>query len=203
MQNAGDVAERTRLQTTHGGARAVRGVGARHPAIAGRKPVRATCIWLSHRLSIAEGGCLGPPRLEAGVATIEPITIPFALGEEEVRDRWIEILGLPEMELVTIVEILSPGNKAGGGRRDYLEKCAGLIDRSVNFVEIDLLLAGKRMPMAMPLPPGDYYAVVGRSTGSPDARSTPGPSATSCRQSRFRCGRPTPMSCSTFVKSST
>ena len=31
----------------------------RHPAIAGREPVRATCVWLSHRLSIAECGCLG------------------------------------------------------------------------------------------------------------------------------------------------
>jgi Protein of unknown function (DUF4058) len=109
-------------------------------------------------------------QLEAGVATIEPITIPFALGEEEVRDRWIEILGLPAMELVTVVEILATGNKAGGGRRDYLEKRSGLIDGSVNFVEIDLLLAGRRMPMAKPLPPGDYYAVVGRSTGSPDTQ---------------------------------
>ncbi len=107
---------------------------------------------------------------DAGVATIDPVTIPFALGEEEVRDRWIEILGLSEMELVTVVEILSPSSKAGSGRREHLEKRAGLIDRTVNFVEIDLLLAGRRMPMAKPLPPGDYYAVVGRSTGAPDAQ---------------------------------
>jgi hypothetical protein len=106
---------------------------------------------------------------DAGVATIKPITIPFALGEVEVRDRWIEILNLPEMELVTVVELLSPSNKAGNGRREYLEKRASLIDGTVNFVEIDLLLAGRRMPMAKPLPPGDYYAVVGRTSGTPDA----------------------------------
>jgi hypothetical protein len=107
---------------------------------------------------------------DAGVATIEPITIPFALGEVEVRDRWIEILGLPEMDLVTVIEILSPSNKTGSGRIDYLEKRATFIDRPVNFVEIDLLLGGRRMPMARPLPPADYYAVVGRGSGTPNAQ---------------------------------
>ena len=112
----------------------------------------------------------GPPLShDAGVATIEPITIPFAHGEVEIRDRWVEIFSLPEMELVTIVEILSPTNKAGSSRREYLAKLAALIDRPVNFVEIDLLLAGRRMPMAKPLPPGDYFAVVGRSSGTPNA----------------------------------
>ena len=107
---------------------------------------------------------------EAGVATIEPTTIPFALGEVELRDRWIEIVNLPEMDLVTVIEILSPSNKAGTGRTEYLQKRAALIDRRVNFIEIDLLLGGRRMPMAGPLPRGDYYAVVGRSSGAPDAQ---------------------------------
>ena len=103
---------------------------------------------------------------DAGVATIEPISIPLAMSEVEIRDRWIEILKLPEMEVVTVIEILSPSNKAGSGRREYLTKRAALIDRPVNFVEIDLLLGGRRMPMARPLPAGDYYAVVGRTTGT-------------------------------------
>jgi Protein of unknown function (DUF4058) len=107
---------------------------------------------------------------DAGVATIEPITIPFALSEVELRDRWIEILSLPEMEVVTVIEILSPSNKAGSGRVEYLSKRAALVNRPVNFVEIDLLLGGRRMPMAGPLPPGDYYAIVGRSSGTPNAQ---------------------------------
>jgi hypothetical protein len=107
---------------------------------------------------------------DAGVTTIEPISIPFALGEIELRDRWIEILSLPEMELVTVIKILSPTNKFGGGRTDYLEKRATLIDRAVNFVELDLLLAGRRMPMARPLPRGDFYAIVGRGPGTPSAQ---------------------------------
>ena len=74
--------------------------------------------------------------------------------EVELRDRWIEILGLPDMDLVTVVEILSPSNKSGSGRTEYLEKRATLLDRPVNFVEIDLLLGGRRMPMAEALAAG-------------------------------------------------
>ncbi len=46
MQIAGDVAERTQLLTVRGKTRACASSAARHPAIAGRKPVRATCAWL-------------------------------------------------------------------------------------------------------------------------------------------------------------
>ena len=35
----------------------------------------------------------------AGVATIEPITVPLAIGEVEIRDRWIEIKSLPDWSL--------------------------------------------------------------------------------------------------------
>ncbi|HZW34817.1 MAG TPA: DUF4058 family protein [Isosphaeraceae bacterium] len=106
----------------------------------------------------------------SGIATLEPTTIPLARQEVEVRDRWIEILHLPEMELVTVIEILSPTNKIGSGRSDYLRKRTALIDRPVNLVEIDLLLGGKRMPMARLLPPGDCFAIVARIELRPDAQ---------------------------------
>jgi hypothetical protein len=113
-------------------------------------------------------GFLGSP--SGGVATIEPITVPLAIGEVEIRERWIEIKSLPDLELVTVIEILSPSNKSGEGRGEYLEKRASLIDRPVNLVEIDLLLGGRPAPLGKPLPPHHYYAVVARSTGRPDAQ---------------------------------
>jgi hypothetical protein len=106
----------------------------------------------------------------AGVVTIEPITIPLAIGEVEIRERWIEIKSLPELELVTVIEILSPTNKSGDGRNEYLRKRAALIDRPVNLVEIDLLLGGRPAPLGKPLPPHHYYAIVARSTSRPDAQ---------------------------------
>ncbi|MBX6316783.1 MAG: DUF4058 family protein, partial [Isosphaeraceae bacterium] len=71
--------------------------------------------------------------------------------------------------LVTVIEVLSPTNKTGSGREEYLEKRRELIDRPVNLVELDLLLGGRRLPMAEPLPPGDYYALVSRAERRPQA----------------------------------
>jgi len=105
-----------------------------------------------------------------GVATIEPMTIPLAKREVELRERWIEISSLPDLDLVTVIEILSPSNKDGRGRSEYLQKRDALIDQPVNLVEIDLLLGGGRMPMARKLPRGDYYAIVARAPHRPDAQ---------------------------------
>jgi hypothetical protein len=57
---------------------------------------------------------------------------------EEIRETWIEIRRLPDLELVTVIELLSPTNKAGTGRLEYLEKRHELHTRRVNLVEIDL-----------------------------------------------------------------
>jgi len=105
-----------------------------------------------------------------GVATIEPMTIPLARGEVEVRERWIEISSLPELDLVTVIEILSPSNKSGSGRSEYLQKRDALIDQPVNLVEIDLLLGGRPMPMGKNLPAGHYYVIVARAANRPDAQ---------------------------------
>jgi len=74
---------------------------------------------------------------------LEPITVPLALDDlDEIRERWIEIKRLPDRSLVTVIEILSPTNKTGSGRIDYIEKRKQWIRQPVNVVEIDLLLGG-------------------------------------------------------------
>jgi Protein of unknown function (DUF4058) len=101
--------------------------------------------------------------------TLEPFTVPLLKGDlEEVRDTWIEIRNLPGLELVTVIEVLSPTNKTGAGRVEYLDKRDGYIDRPVNLVELDLLLGGRRLPMKRPMPPGDFYALVARAERRPD-----------------------------------
>ena len=100
------------------------------------------------------------------MATLEPIAVPFAAAQDEVRDTWIEIRRLPEERLVTAIEILSPTNKGSSGLADYLDKRLRLWPQPVNMVEIDLLIAGRRLPMAKPLPPGDYFTIVSRGSRS-------------------------------------
>ena len=100
------------------------------------------------------------------VATLEPIAIPFAAAIDEVRDTWIEIRRLPDERLVTAIEVLSPTNKGSSGLTEYLDKRHRLRTQGVNLVEIDLLIAGRRLPMAKPLPPGDFFTIISRASKS-------------------------------------
>ncbi len=58
---------------------------------------------------------------------------------------------MPERELVTIVEVLSPTNKRPGeGRRRYIRKRETIVAGLVNLVEIDLLRRWEPMPLETP-----------------------------------------------------
>jgi hypothetical protein len=103
------------------------------------------------------------------VGTLEHTTLQLLKRAVEVRETWVEVYHLPEMELVTVIGILSPSNKGGSGRIDYVAKRDALIDQPVNLVEIDLLLSGSRMPMSGRMPPGEYTAIVARSERRPNA----------------------------------
>lgn len=68
--------------------------------------------------------------------------IPTIVQTAPMTERWIEIRDATGT-LVTVIEILSPGNKTGGGWNDYVEKRRLLLESPINLVEIDLLLGGK------------------------------------------------------------
>ena len=116
------------------------------------------------------GFAAGYPDRGPAVATLEPVTVALETSDlEEVIDRWIEIRKAPDLSLVTVIELLSPTNKAGDGRQEYLERRRKLIERPVHLVELDFLLGGRRLPMRRPLPPGDAHAIVSRAERRPDA----------------------------------
>jgi Protein of unknown function (DUF4058) len=99
----------------------------------------------------------------SSAATLEPKLVEILDRDvEELRVTWVEIRALPELDLVTAIEVLSPVNKSGRGRQAYLEKRDTLHDSRVNLVEIDLLLAGAPLPMKERTEPGAYYAIVAR-----------------------------------------
>lgn len=95
-------------------------------------------------------------------ATLEPVTIPLKVLEGP-RETYIEILHQPERSLVAVLELLSPANKELPGRTEYLVKRQALMYQQVHLVELDLLLGGKRLPLANPLPPADYYYLLSRA----------------------------------------
>jgi len=67
----------------------------------------------------------------------EPQTISG--GDEERRISFLELLHRETGDVVTVIEVLSPSNKLGLGRDDYLQKQEDLLNTDCNLVEIDLL----------------------------------------------------------------
>jgi Protein of unknown function (DUF4058) len=105
----------------------------------------------------------------AGALTLEPVTIPLPSVATEVRDVWIEIRRGTSRAPVTVIEMLSPTNKAGDGFVEYKLKRRSLIRQKIHLVELDLLLGGRRLPMSLPLPVGDHFALVSRAGRRPDS----------------------------------
>src|SRR4051794_1741964 len=82
----------------------------------------------------------------SGVAMLEPATLANVVALDTHIEYYIEIVRMPEAEVVTVVEVLSPTNKQGDGRGLYSNKRGHLLrTSSVNIVEIDLLRAGRRI----------------------------------------------------------
>jgi hypothetical protein len=109
-----------------------------------------------------------PSPAPGGAATLEPVTLPLVIEEEETHERYIEILHRPERALVAVLELLSPANKEEPGRSDYVAKRNALLRHPIHLVEVDLLLGGRRLPPEDNLPPGDYYALVSRGDRRPE-----------------------------------
>jgi hypothetical protein len=94
----------------------------------------------------------------------------------EYRETFIEIYeSSPEQRLVTVIEVLSPSNKRYGtpAWELYQRKRQALLMGGANFVEIDLLQGGKRMPMLDPWPSSPYYILVARRENAANCRVRP------------------------------
>jgi hypothetical protein len=83
---------------------------------------------------------------------------------EQVREAFLTIRERETMEMVTVIAVLSPGNKRAGsdGRREYLRKREEVLLSATHLVELDFLRGGECLPTLEPLPPGDYYAFICR-----------------------------------------
>ncbi|HWE01337.1 MAG TPA: DUF4058 family protein [Tepidisphaeraceae bacterium] len=77
-----------------------------------------------------------------------------------VRDR-------QNLELITVIELLSPSNKAGADRAQYIDKRQRYLMTGINRVELDLLRGGMRLPFHG-LAQCDSYALVARREEQPN-----------------------------------
>ena len=133
----------------------------REPPAAERLMTKGADVAVSGRRAATTGMSGGGTGLIASpVAPMagDYVVVPLEFLEE--KRRWIEIRNREGDRVVTHVEILSPSNKRQD-RAEYLGKRKRLLWSDANFVEIDLLRGGRRMPMEG-LPPCDYCAIVAR-----------------------------------------
>jgi hypothetical protein len=86
---------------------------------------------------------------------------------ESVPQITVEIRDASNRTLVTAIEVLSPVNKRGGGREEYLAKRRRLLLSSAHLIEIDLLREGTRVPMRDPLPAAPYFVFLSRAEDRP------------------------------------
>ncbi len=75
---------------------------------------------------------------ERATAVAEPEIIEV----DALPHRWVEIRD-SDSTLITVIEVVSPSNKEGRGRADYIEKMRDLLSAGVNLVEIDLVRSGQ------------------------------------------------------------
>lgn len=96
-----------------------------------------------------------PAEVEMTDVDVEPI--PYL----EIRDR-------RGRHLVAVVELLSPANKRGHDRAQYLAKRAALLKTEAHLVEIDLLRGGRPTPPEG-RPASAYSVLVSRAEDRPRA----------------------------------
>jgi hypothetical protein len=125
-----------------------------------RKFVGRADVALAQRFPSATGG-RSAAMMEAPIQVV-PVTM------EEVHESYIEIRDRHHRALVTVVELLSPANKTGSDRQQYLAKRSHVLKSPAHLVEIDLLRGGKRMPFER-LPECDYCVMVSREENRPPA----------------------------------
>lgn len=98
------------------------------------------------------------PLASAGFVEVE---VPV---KDEIEETYLEVREAEGGQVITIVELLSPGNKQNSqGRKDYEEKRLAIFSSRTNLVEIDLLRAGAPMPVSQKIR-SDYRILIRRGS---------------------------------------
>lgn len=118
------------------------------------------------RSDIYPDGGIAPSEIAEPGARRSPLRLPTIIPSP-VPHVTVEIRSTDRRRLVTAIEILSPTNKRGDGRREYLRKRQKVLRSSAHLVEIDLLRRGTRVPMQRELPPAPYFVIVSRAEDRP------------------------------------
>jgi hypothetical protein len=104
----------------------------------------------------------------AGVLELD-VDVPV---KDEIEEWYLDIRDAETGRVVTVIEVLSPRNKSNReGRKKYYKKRNQVFSTRTSLVEIDLLRAGKPMPIMIRQPvASDYRILVSRGRTRPRAK---------------------------------
>jgi hypothetical protein len=116
----------------------------------------------------------GPANGESLVRQAAPLAVaegPAAYTVElpmpdEVVDRYLEVRDAETGEAITVIELLSPSNKQEDRAR-YERKRLQILGSMTNLIEIDLLRAGRPLPMYGDIPASHYRILISRAWERP------------------------------------
>jgi hypothetical protein len=132
-------------------------------------------------VTVTESAGKKPRKRKGGAAVLEAApdgeSVPMqAFIAEKFEETFVEIYAEDEERfLVTCIEVLWPSNKRpnSDGWREYERKRQAMLLGRANFIEIDLLRGGKKMPMLSPWPEAPYTLLVSRQELAPSCRVWP------------------------------
>ena len=135
------------------------------PNASGQRPFRIPDVMI-----VDEGGAAARATAIATEPQQNEDAISVELPSVELeKDRYLKVIKISNREVVAIIELLSPSNKIGDSRKEYLAKRAEVQYSLSHLVEIDLLRSGPPMPVVGDVPGGDYRILVGNARLAPDA----------------------------------
>lgn len=92
------------------------------------------------------------------------VTVPVL---QEIQQSYIEVKDAATQEVVTAIEVLSPANKFGDGRKKYIAKRQKVLESLTHLVEIDLLRDGIPLPVETGDIQSHYRILISRSQTRP------------------------------------
>ncbi len=133
-------------------------------------------------VSVSESSRAKKPRKKKGSPEAEEATeyagsvAMQAFVAERFRETFVEIYRQREERiLITCIEVLSPANKRPDteGWVQYERKRQAMLLGQCNFIELDLLRGGQKMPMLTRWPDAPYTLLVSRQRSAPRCRVWP------------------------------
>jgi hypothetical protein len=111
-----------------------------------------------------------PPGAGISAPATQPLTVVVPTPEV-IREGYLEVREINTAEVIAVLELLSPSNKrVGEGCRVYEFKRRQVLSSLTHLVEIDLLRAGKPMPIINDESQAAYRILISRSQQRPLAQ---------------------------------